>query len=95
MELKEVETGVLIHIRVKPHARKFAVKLKDDRIIVELKSPPVEGKANEEAIRELSGLFGKPVRILKGHKSKHKTLLIQGTSAAEIRSLLNHIENSS
>ena len=94
MEFKEVENGILLQVRVKPNAKKFSVKLKDGRIVVELKSPPVEGKANDEMIRELSGFLGKPVRLIKGHKSRHKTLLIPAT-AAEIQSRLNHIASGS
>ena len=88
MEPKQTENGVVIHIRVKPHARKFVIKLHDGHIIVEVKSPPVEGKANEEVIRGLSDFFEKPVRLLKGRKSRLKTLLIQGTELAEVRSRL-------
>lgn len=88
MEPKQVQNGVAIQIRVKLHARKFAVKLHDGQVVVEVRSPPIEGKANEEVIRGLSDFFGKPVQLLKGHKSRRKTLLIQGTVLAEVRSRL-------
>jgi hypothetical protein len=88
MQPKQVENGVVIHIRVKLHARKFAIKLRDGQIVVEVRSPPIEGKANEEVIRGLSDFFEKPVQLLKGHKSRQKTLLIQRTALAEVQSRL-------
>ena len=91
MEPKEVKNGVIIDIRVKPHARQFAIKLYDDQIVVEVKSPPVRGKANDDVIRGLSGFFQKPVELLKGHKSKRKILLIQGITLPEVQSRLDSI----
>ena len=76
MQPKEVKNGVMIKIRVKPHARQFAIKRIEDQIVVEVKSPPVKGKANDDVIQGLSGFFQKPVQLLKGHKSKQKILLI-------------------
>lgn len=88
MKPKEVQDGVMIKIRVKPHARQFGIKQIEDQILVEVKNPPVKGKANEDVIKGLSDFFGKPVRILKGHKSKQKILLIQGITLAEVQTRL-------
>ncbi len=45
-----------------------------------LKSPPVDGKANEELIRLLSKSFGCPksmIKISKGATSSYKQILIE------------------
>ena|SRR6266566_2419266 len=91
MQPKEVKNGVMIRIRVKPHARQFAIKQIEDQVVVEVKSPPVKGKANDDVIQGLSGFFQKPVQLLKGHKSRHKILLIQGITLPEFRSRLDSI----
>ena len=91
MTLQEVENGVVIRIRVKPGARRFSIKRTGDHIILEVKSPPVDGRANEEAIRELSLLFGKPLKLLKGGKSRQKVLLIRGAALSEVESRLDRI----
>jgi len=85
MKPKEVKNGVAIKIRVKPRAREFGLKQIGDQIIVEVKSPPVKGKANDDVIHGLSLFFGKPVQLLKGHKSKQKIVLIQGITLPEVQ----------
>jgi len=95
MQPKEVKNGVMINVRVKPRARQFSIKQIEDQIVVEVKSPPVKGKANDDVIRELSGFFQKPVQLLKGHKNKHKILLIQGITLPEFRSRLDSVESLS
>jgi uncharacterized protein (TIGR00251 family) len=94
MALRVVENGVVIRIRLKPHARRFAIRRTGDEIVVEVKSPPFEGKANEEMVRELSGFFGKPVTLLKGRKSRQKTVLIRGATLAETELCLDGIASS-
>jgi uncharacterized protein (TIGR00251 family) len=91
MKLQQAENGVLIGIRVKPSARRFSVKQVGGQMIIEVKSPPVDDKANEEAIRELSGFFGKPVQLLKGRKSRQKIFLVRDAVLSEIESRLADI----
>ena len=91
MKPKEVQNGVVIKIRVKPHARRFGIKKIEDQIIVEVKNPPVKGKANEDVIRGLSSFFAKPVQLLKGHKSKQKIVLVQGITLPEVQARLEGV----
>lgn len=91
MKPKEVQSGVVIKIRVKPHARQFTIKRIEDQIIVAVKNPPVKGKANDDVIRGLSSFFAKPVQLLKGHKSKQKILLIQGITLPELQARLEEV----
>ena len=88
---KEVQNGVAIKIRVKSRAREFGIKRIGDQIVVEVKNPPVKGKANEEVIKGLAGFFGKPVQLLKGHKSKQKIVLIQGITLPEVQTHLEGV----
>jgi uncharacterized protein YggU (UPF0235/DUF167 family) len=51
----------------------------------------VEGQANAECIRFLSDILGikkKQVRILVGHKSKKKTVAIEGIGRRDIEALI-------
>ena len=93
MKVQAVENGVVIHVRVKPGSKRFSIKDSGSRMLVELRSPPVGGQANEELVRELSGLFGRPVQILKGQKSRQKAVLIRGAAPAEAESRLAEIES--
>jgi hypothetical protein len=66
-----------IQVKVKPNSRTEEVSREGDRLIVKVKEPPREGKANQAVIRLLAEHFGVPksqVRILSGFKSKNKVV---------------------
>jgi len=66
-----------IQVKVKPNSRTEDVSREGDRLIVKVKEPPREGKANQAVIRLLAEHFGVPksqVRILSGFKSKNKVV---------------------
>ena len=48
-----------LQVRVKPNARVSQIQQQDDGTwLAQLKSPPVDGKANEELIALVAGHFG-------------------------------------
>ena len=70
-------TGLLaqqkIPILVKPGAKVTEILgMRDGRLHIALKSPPVEGKANEELCKFLSKLTKKKCAIVVGATSKRK-----------------------
>ncbi len=71
---------MVVQIKVKPNSKK--PRIEEDAgggMTVYLKSPPVEGKANEELIARLAERFGVPksrVRIKSGHGSRMKLVEI-------------------
>jgi uncharacterized protein (TIGR00251 family) len=69
-----------VSVRVKSNARKNEVQhLGENRFLVSVTAPPVEGRANEKAIDLLAEHFHVPKRrinILKGARSKEKTFEI-------------------
>lgn len=70
-----------IKIRVTPRAKKTEITetLADGTLKIKLKSPPVDGKANEELIKFLSEYFSVPknkITILKGEKGRNKKIEI-------------------
>ena len=70
--------GLMINVKVKPRAPKF--RLYQDGTL-EVKSPPIDGKANMEIIKEFKKLLGCEVMILMGISSKKKVLLLKGMDA--------------
>ena len=70
---------VSIEVVVKPNSPKFRIE-KKDKIAVYCKSKPEDNKANLEIVKELQRLFKTEVQIIKGLKSKKKTILIHGLS---------------
>jgi len=69
-----------ILIKVKAGSKRDSVKKTGEgQYTVEVKAPPVEGKANKAVIELLSEYFDVPksqVRIISGHKSKNKVVEI-------------------
>ncbi len=67
-------------VKVKPNSQRQNVEeLADGSLIVHLKSPPVEGKANEELIKLLAAKFDVPkssIRIKSGLSSRQKLVEI-------------------
>lgn len=86
--LRETPEGVLIEVRVRTNANRFALALKEGRLILEVTSPPREGEANAEIVKELKRATKKDVEIVSGFKSKDKVLLIRGAKAAGVERII-------
>jgi len=69
-------------VKVKPNSKQQKVEeLADGSLIVHLKSPPVDGKANEELIKLLAKKFDVPkssISIKSGTTSRQKVIEIDG-----------------
>ena len=66
-----------IQVKVKPNSRTEEVSREGDSLIVKVKEPPREGKANQAVIKLLAEHFGVPqsrVRILTGFRSRNKVI---------------------
>jgi len=72
---------MLLQIKVKPNSRKPRIdEAPGGLLTVHLKSPPVDGRANEELIACLAERYGVPksrVRIKSGHSSRTKLVEIE------------------
>jgi len=73
---------MIIEISVVPKSGRFRIAVNEEKIKVYLKSPPEENKANLEIVKEFEKLFGKPVRIISGIKSKKKKIELPVTEEA-------------
>jgi uncharacterized protein len=80
--LKQTVEGILLFVEVQPRARKNEIRgIEEKTLRVRLTAPPVEGAANEECLRFLAKCLGVPysrLQIVRGHRSRHKTLLVRG-----------------
>jgi uncharacterized protein (TIGR00251 family) len=68
----------ILKIKVKPNSHKQNIQEEPDgSLIISLKSPPVDGKANEELIKLLAKRFDLPksqITIKLGASSKNKLI---------------------
>ncbi len=69
-----------IKVKVRPNSRESKVVAMGDVLVVHVKSPPREGKANSELTEVLAEYYGVPksrVRIVRGHRSRDKVVEIE------------------
>ena len=70
-------------VKVKPNSKQQSIKEETDgSLTIHLKSPPVDGKANEELIKILRKQFDLPkskIRIKSGLSSRQKLIEIDTT----------------
>jgi uncharacterized protein (TIGR00251 family) len=82
MYLKPHPQGLTIQVRIVPNSSGNAVTMeKEDRLVIRLTAPPVEGKANKSLLRFLAKrlrVAPSSITILRGHTSRDKVLLISG-----------------
>ena len=65
-----------MEIKVKAGSSCEKVVENEDSLVVYVKERAVEGKANKAVLRVLKKYFGKPVRIVKGLRSKIKVISV-------------------
>lgn len=67
------------------------VGLQDDRLVLQLQAPPVDGAANTALLRFLATRLGVPrsrIALVRGAASRHKWIRVEGCTAAELRQRL-------
>jgi uncharacterized protein (TIGR00251 family) len=83
---------VIVEVHVLPRATRSAIiGLHDGRLKLALRAPPVDGAANEELIAFFAAALGvarRAVTLVRGEKSRQKTLAITGVREEQVRALL-------
>lgn len=78
------DEGITIECKVTPRAKRSAIKaVRDGILMIALKAPPVDGKANKELIAFLSDAFKvkrDDISIIKGEKARMKTVYLRGVA---------------
>ena len=88
IQFTEKEGALIFNVRVVPRASKSEIVGElGGALKIKLKSPPVDGAANEELIKVLAKFFAVPksaVEILRGQTSKSKQIKIVGGTMANL-----------
>jgi uncharacterized protein (TIGR00251 family) len=79
----ETEDGVFLRVLVKPNStlKNLISDVNEEIVVVNLRSPAREGKANTELLKRMSKVLGIStgnIKLIAGRKSREKTLLISG-----------------
>ncbi len=88
------EKGTFLRVIVKPNSKEkqLIAEKNPDSILINLTGPAREGKANTELVKKLSKILkisSSAIRIVAGHKSREKILLIDGLSTEEVEQRLS------
>ena len=81
-----------LQVRVIPNARKteFAGR-REDELVLRLRAPALEGKANKAALEFLAEQFGvarSRVLLVAGEKSRHKVFELVGLDVSDVEGRL-------
>jgi uncharacterized protein (TIGR00251 family) len=92
----ETARGTLLRVIVRPNSKekKFVAHITPEAIIVNLKGPAREGKANSELLKKLSKVLkisNSEISIAAGHKNREKIILVAGMSAEELTDKLMNV----
>ena len=76
-----IKVHVVRRVKVKPNSKNPRIEeAPDGSLTVHLKSPPIEGRANEELIARLAERYGVPksrIRIKSGAAARNKLVEIE------------------
>ncbi len=74
----------MITIRAFPNAKKFSITIREGgSIAVRLKAKAQDGEANRELEKQLSQITGTRAAIMRGHKSREKTIAFEKITEKE------------
>jgi uncharacterized protein len=64
---------------------------RDGAVLIRVKAPPVDGKANDALCRLIAkraGVAPSRVRVTRGHTAREKTVEVEGVETAQLRAAL-------
>ena len=86
--LRETAGGTLLSVKLQPRASKNEISAPlGDELKIKVTAPPVDAAANQalvEFLAEKLGCSRGKIELLRGHTSRHKTILLHGFQPVEI-----------
>lgn len=86
--LRETPEGVLLSVKLQPRASRTEIgAAQGDELKIKVTAPPVDSAANEalgELLAEKLGCARGRVELIRGHTSRHKTLLLKGFTSGQV-----------
>jgi uncharacterized protein (TIGR00251 family) len=95
LEIHERDGGVSFGVHAKPKSsRSKLLGIKEGRLEVALKAPPVDGAANAELLKLLAKQLGvrrAALSISAGQSGRRKVVLLQGVTVGELKTRLDQV----
>jgi len=96
--ISKIDNSIVFEVRIQPKSAKNEIKgLIGHALKVKVTSPPIEGRANKACIDLIAKEFSvrrSHVEIIRGHKSRTKTVRIVGIAPDEIQRIIDNKETS-
>lgn len=90
--LRASKEGLILEVVVAPRAKRSKfVGFHGGYPKISLAAPPIEGRANEELVsflKELLGIPGRDIELIRGDASKRKAVLLRGISTEKVLQVL-------
>lgn len=90
--LKETVGGILLSVKLQPRASKNEIgEALGEELKIKVSAPPVDAAANQalvELLAETLGCSRGKVELIRGHTSRHKTIMLHGFSLEAVREKL-------
>ena len=90
--LRETSGGTLLAIKLQPRASRNEIgEPLGGELKIKVTAPPVDAAANQALIELLAEKLGCPrgkVELLRGHTSRHKTVMLHGFAVESVRQKL-------
>jgi uncharacterized protein (TIGR00251 family) len=90
--IHETAEGITFQLQVLPRSSRCALAgTQGDCLKIKITAPPLEGRANEECVRFLAATLGvknAQVSIVRGHKSRKKTVALKGMAKKDAEAVL-------
>jgi hypothetical protein len=91
--LKETAGGTLLSVKLQPRASKNEIAAPlGDELKIKVTAPPVDAAANGALVKLLAETLDCPrgkVELIRGHTSRHKTILLHGFKPKDVRPKLS------
>jgi len=90
--ITENSKGIILTLKILPNAKKNSIEsYSNDYLKIKISAPPRDSKANQELLKFLSKTFNiskSKISIIKGEKSRNKTIEIAGIDKETIENEL-------
>ena len=80
----ESESGAILEVIVQPGSKREGIEVRDGEVIVRVREPPSEGRANDALIRLFRKKLKLKASIIAGAKSRKKKLLVGNASPEQV-----------
>lgn len=88
--MRSKDSGVELDVIVSPRSNRSGVEGVDEwrnRMVIRVKAPPLDGRANKEVEKVLSDMTGCKTTVISGHTNRQKTVFIEGDPKAIVQKL--------